>query len=182
MAGAGAIFSERRLRWAVGVIFVATGNYMGFPRLVNAVEQLKTRGTMGDEVFMQIGSTAGFASSACETVRFLPREEFERRMREASVIISHAGAGTLIDALKAGKVPVVMPRRKKYGEHVDDHQVEVAEALAREGRIIMACEAEDLPEAIEKARRCDAQIACREPWRMIELVARAIDELTIVRS
>ncbi len=159
------------------MIFVATGNYMGFPRLVKAIDELKARGVIADEVLMQIGNTPDPNSPHCKTVRFLPRIEFERTIQEAMVVVSHGGAGTLIDAFKAGKTPVVVPRRKKYGEHVDDHQLEVAEALGREGRVIVAREVEDLPAALAKARHCASQATLSEPRRMIELVAQAIEEL-----
>jgi UDP-N-acetylglucosamine transferase subunit ALG13 len=159
------------------MIFVTVGNYLPFPRLVNAVDQLKAQGVIGDEVLLQVGGASDFRSERCKVARFLPPDEFERAVREASVIVSHPGCGTLIQVLGAGKVPVVMPRRRQYGEHVDDHQIELARALAAEGRVILADEVRELPQAIERAR---SQSACRSvepPTRLVKLVSQAINEI-----
>lgn len=164
------------------MILVATGNYLAFPRLVTSVEQLKAQGVIEDEVLLQVGGAADFKSESCKVARFLPPEEFERALREASVVVSHAGVGTLIQALNAGKVPVVMPRCKQYGEHVDDHQFEVARALAAQGRVILACDAPDLPAAIARARSLHGKRpSVDSPARMIRLVSQAIEELLASR-
>jgi UDP-N-acetylglucosamine transferase subunit ALG13 len=113
-------------------------------------------------------------------VRFLSPAEYEQRMRNATVVICHGGAGTMIQALQAGKVPIVMPRRVKYGEHVDDHQLEGAQELAAAGRIILVQEPKELPAAIQIARSRSAPPPVR-PVRMIELVSRAIEDLLVCR-
>jgi UDP-N-acetylglucosamine:LPS N-acetylglucosamine transferase len=107
-------------------------------------------------------------------------EEFDRRLEEADLVISHGGC-TVLSAIRLGKVPVVMPRRKKYGEHVNDHQVQLVQALAEEGRVIPAYEPEDLPGAIGKAMEARGKRlevgGERKQNRMLELVGKAIEEL-----
>ena len=88
-------------------------------------------------VFVQSGSTP-FDAAGCEVAPFLAMSEFERRVAQSTLLIMHAGAGSVITAVRAGKVPVVMPRRARFGEHVDDHQVEFARELAAAGRIVVA--------------------------------------------
>lgn len=158
------------------MIFVTVGNFKGFQRLVNAVEQLKRRGVIEDEVLLQVGNDAKYKSDVCKVTQFLAPDEFEHKLQEATVVISHGGAGSIIQALRAGKVPIVMPRRAEYHEHVDDHQLEGAQALAAEGRIILIRETEELPAAIEKARTA-SQPSSRPPLKMIDLVSRAIEDL-----
>ncbi|HTY54352.1 MAG TPA: glycosyltransferase [Candidatus Binataceae bacterium] len=165
------------------MIFVTVGNAnQPFDRLLRGVERCVEAGSIADEVLIQAGNTRGFNSSRCKVVDFLPAAEFERVLKEARVIISHAGAGTLIHVLRAGKTPVLMPRREKYGEHVDDHQVEIVEALAAEGRVIAAYEPEDLPAAVAAAEQRGRQAAPSAPTQMIEMVARAIEELSVQRK
>jgi len=159
------------------VIFVTVGNFLGFPRLVNAVDRLKAQGLIQDDVLLQVGGAADFESGSCKVVAFLQPDHFEQQMREANVVVSHCGTGALIDALRAGKTPVVMPRRKQYGEAVDDHQLEIAQALAAEGRAILAYEPEDLPGAIEQARMRSSRPSVEPPARMIDLVGKAIEEI-----
>ncbi len=161
------------------MIFVTVGNAtQGFRRLLNTVDQLAADGFFkGDEVLVQFGNNPGFQASNCKQEAFLSLEQFSATISKADLVISHAGAGTLLQLLQAGKIPVVMPRRKQYGEVVDDHQVELVKALAAEGRVIPAYEPEDLPEAIEEGRRGKTQPIPPPPSRMLDLVAQAIAEL-----
>ncbi|MBN4054814.1 hypothetical protein JYT87_03805, partial [Nitrospira defluvii] len=82
---------------------------------------------------------------------------------------------------RLGKTPIVMPRRKKYGEHINDHQVQLVQALAAEGRIIPAYEPEDLPRAIEEVKRIrglgSKGLGITGKNRMVELVGKAIEEI-----
>ena len=78
-------------------------------------------------------------------------EEALEAMGRASAVISHAGVGNILCALESGHVPVVMAREARYGETVDDHQVELSRALEPTGQIILAETAADLPAAVERA-------------------------------
>jgi UDP-N-acetylglucosamine transferase subunit ALG13 len=104
-------------------------------------------------------------------------DDFVLKIQQAAVIVCHAGTGTLSHALRAGKVPVVMPRRKKYGEHVDDHQLELVRALALEGRVIPVYEPEELPAVIAESRRRKPMPMSPSSQQMSQLVAKAIEEL-----
>ena len=161
------------------MIFVTVGNAtQGFRRLLDAVDALVRNGFFEREtIFLQIGNNRGFHSQLYEYKPFLTIEEFQQWMEKADLIISHGGCGTLLHAIRYAKVPVVMPRRKKYAEHVNDHQMQLVQALACEGRIIPAYEPEDLPEAIAEARRRNTQPMPPPPSQMLQLVAKAIEEL-----
>lgn len=78
-------------------------------------------------------------------------EEFMRQVRDAELLIMHAGAGSILHAAEAGKIPVVMPRRAARGEHVNDHQVELAQALAQAGKVVLADGPDDLARAAREA-------------------------------
>jgi UDP-N-acetylglucosamine transferase subunit ALG13 len=101
-------------------------------------------------IVVQRGSTA-FKSPRCEVVDFLDMTRFAEAIATATLVITHAGAGSIIHARQAGKVPVVMPRRQKAGEIIDDHQVELAEALAMAGLIYLANDLAELRKAVESA-------------------------------
>ncbi|MDI6654714.1 MAG: glycosyltransferase, partial [Candidatus Hydrothermarchaeota archaeon] len=73
--------------------------------------------------------------------------------KEARIVISHGGAGSIIFALRSGKPVVVVPRLKKFDEHVNDHQLELAKQLEREGKIIGAYDIEELDKAIASAEK-----------------------------
>jgi UDP-N-acetylglucosamine transferase subunit ALG13 len=59
--------------------------------------------------------------------------EFEAMIRESDVVITHSGVGTILRILELGKSPIVIPRRRSRGEHVDDHQAQISELVSREG-------------------------------------------------
>lgn len=160
------------------MILVTVGNAtQPFRRLLEAVERLAGEGAFaGEEVLMQSGHDGGFEPRHARRVPFLGPREFAEAVAAASVVICHAGAGTLWHVFGAGKVPVVMPRRRRYGEHLDD-QLELVRALVAEGRVEAALEPDELPGAIAAARRRSAEALPSPPTRMLTLVERALVEL-----
>jgi UDP-N-acetylglucosamine transferase subunit ALG13 len=162
------------------MILVSVGNAMqGFRRLLEAVDKLAGDGIFGGEaVVIQSGNIRDFLAVHCKQVKFLPMDQFTKMVQDANLVICHGGAGILYHTFHAGKWPVVMPRRKRYGEHVED-QLKLVRALAAEGRIIPAYEPEDLPGAIEECRRRQASGVRSEEKKspMIDMVAKAIEEL-----
>lgn len=129
--------------------FVSVGNAkQPFSRLLDEVARLVM--SLPQPVVVQYGVTS-FQSGDYQAVPFVEMEEFERLMSGAELLILHAGAGSVIHAVRAGKVPVVMPRRVAYGEIVDDHQVEFALALEAAGRVVVAEEPSQLAGAVRRA-------------------------------
>jgi UDP-N-acetylglucosamine transferase subunit ALG13 len=161
------------------MIFVTVGNAtQGFRRLLDAVDFQARNGTLkGEDILFQSGHTSSFCPSIGQHVPFLPLEQFEQSVEDADLVISHAGAGTLIQLLRVGKIPVVMPRQKKYGEHVDDHQIELVLGLEAQGRIIPAFESDQLGHAIEMARKIGGKPPIIKEGDGLKLVKRAIEEL-----
>lgn len=131
------------------MIFITLGTQdKHFDRLLNAVYKLET----DEKIVAQIGSTE-FKSSKPEEKfeihKFLSNEEFEKYMDEARVVITHAGVGTIIYGLKKHKKMIVAARLKKYGEHVNDHQLQILQTFASEGYIIPLENFDDLPKLLE---------------------------------
>lgn len=101
-----------------------------------AVTRLRKILPAAAEVLWQVGGTR--VPDLPGGLDYLAPRELERAMREADVVIAHAGVGTALTALSAGKCPVLLPRRKMHGEHVDDHQLDIAAALADRGLAVVA--------------------------------------------
>ena len=161
------------------MVFVTVGNAtQQFSRLLDAVDRATEAGAFGSEkVLIQAGHNPEFQSDCCEVQPFISMDEFERLMETASLIICHGGC-TQLNAIRLGKVPVVMPRREKYREHVNDHQLQLVEALAAESRIVPAYEPDDLIHAIAEAKRLNEHPVEIPSSPMLSLVAQAIKELT----
>lgn len=126
--------------------FVTVGNAtQPFERLLRAVETVTP--LLPRPIVVQRG--VGDASHpAWEVYEFLPMEGFERLVANSSVLITHAGAGSVIHAIRARKRPIVMARQALLGEHVDDHQLEFAEALAATGKVAVVEDARSLRRVI----------------------------------
>jgi UDP-N-acetylglucosamine transferase subunit ALG13 len=100
-----------------------------FPRLVDAARRVLPENA---GVLWQTGST-DVRSAPIDARPRLPAAELERAVRDADVIISHAGVGSALVALEHGKCPILLPREAARGEHVDDHQRQIAEDLGERG-------------------------------------------------
>lgn len=107
------------------MIFVTTGS-QGFPfnRLLQKIDDLIEEGIILEEVYAQTG--AGTYRPKHYAYRpFLDREGFADKLRECQMVITHGGTGVIIGAIKQGKKVIAVPRLAAYGEHVDDHQVQL---------------------------------------------------------
>lgn len=105
-------------------------HYQGFDRLIKKMDEIAPE--LGEEVVMQIGSTA-FLPKHAKYSRFLTNEEMHKNFSSSSLIISHCGAGSVLEALSHEKPLIVVPRMKKYEEAVDDSQMELSDALSEKG-------------------------------------------------
>lgn len=136
------------------MIFVTVGAQMPFDRLVQAVDEWAGARSRSD-VFAQIGSE-GTPPSNIEFTRFLEAAEFKRRIREADVVISHAGMGTILSALEAGRPILVMPRLGARRETRNDHQVATARRLRELGSVAIAMDEPELLEQLDRLERIAA--------------------------
>jgi len=133
------------------MIFLTVGTQFPFDRLVKSVDQAFDGGLIDEEIFAQIGKSS-FKPRNFGSVVSLEKKAFDERFKEASSVISHAGTGTITMALKNHKPLLVMPRLKRYREHVNDHQVGTARKFEELGHILVAYDVEDLPDGIRKLK------------------------------
>lgn len=127
------------------MIFVSVGtNEAPFDRLLRALSALPT----DEQLVVQIGHSSADAVPRGETVDFLPFETMGERIREARAFVTHAGVGSVMVALANGKRPIVLPRRKAFGEAVDDHQLQLGRRFSRAGLVTLVEEPELLASAL----------------------------------
>lgn len=130
------------------MIFLTVGTQFPFDRLVRAVDKAMERSGCAVEVFAQIADSS-YRPRCFDAVSYLQKDEFDKNMREASSIISHAGMGTITAALENRKPILVMPRLRKYSEVVNDHQVAIAKKFEQLGHLVVAYSEQDVPEKIK---------------------------------
>jgi len=133
------------------MIFLTVGTQFPFDRLVRAVDEAFDNGVIDEKVFAQIGQTS-YKPHNFEFVASLEKKLFDERLKQASSIISHAGMGTITMALSNHKPLLVMPRLKRYGEVVNDHQLAIAKKFSELGHILVAYDVEDLPDSIRRLK------------------------------
>ena len=128
------------------MIFVTLGTQdKKFKRLLDAVEKLDIE----EKIIAQIGST-DFESNKIELHKFISKDEFDKYMNEARIIITHAGVGTIIVGLKLHKKMIVAARKKEYKEHVNNHQEQILRLFSEEGYILALDDFDDLEKLIKK--------------------------------
>lgn len=130
------------------MIFVTVGSQkFPFDRLLSRVDQMAGEGAVAEEVFMQTGCS-GYIPRHCRYRPFCHQEQFAALMEQCAVLITHGGAGTMIDAIRRGKKIIAVPRLARYGEHVDDHQMELAAQFHALNLLCVCLDVERLPEAL----------------------------------
>ena len=134
------------------MIFVTLGSQkFQFNRLLQKLDELVEKGTITEPVFAQIGYS-DYEPKQYQFQRFLSREEFAQWQGKADIVITHGGTGAIIGAVKKGKKVIAVPRLAKFGEHVDDHQLQLISQF-EEMKLIEACnDAEQLEESYDRVR------------------------------
>lgn len=135
------------------MIFIAVGTQkFQLNRLLKQIDQLiKDNKITGDNVFAQTGNS-DYIPQNYKYAKFLGKEDFEKYIRECSLLITHSGVGTIITGMKYGKPVIVYPRLKKFNEHVDDHQLQIAEAFSKLNYVLMCNENDNLESLIDKSK------------------------------
>ncbi len=120
-----------------------------FHRLLDQIEQLIEKEVIQEEVIVQAGYTK-YKSKNMEIFDLIPKDEIKRYQQEASYIITHGGAGSIITSLKLDKKVIAVPRKHEYDEHVNNHQEEIVELFNKKGYILGINDVSELEDAIKK--------------------------------
>ncbi|HLS09865.1 PssE/Cps14G family polysaccharide biosynthesis glycosyltransferase [Lentibacillus sp.] len=139
------------------MILVVLGTHeLPFTRLLNEVERLKKEGIIQEDVVVQHGHT-NYESDNLTLKQFVSLKEMDLLYERARLIITHAGTGSIIMGLRKGKRVIACPRLAKYGEHNDDHQLQIVTALTGQGHILSWEEESLLESVIQEAETFEPQ-------------------------
>lgn len=114
------------------LVTVGANQEAGFARMIDAVYALMPASW---PVVWQTGPT-DVSHLSINARAFMPFDELAREVELADVIVSHAGTGSILTALRAGKMPIVIARDGASAEHVDDHQAQLADHAERMGLVL----------------------------------------------
>lgn len=125
-----------------------------FDRLLRAIDKNIENGNIKDKVLVQAGFTyKTYKSKNMEMFDYVDTKTMSDLVSECDFLISHAGAGSILTALENNKKIIVVPRQSKYGEHNNDHQLEIAEKFEHDGHVIYLRDLKKLDKALKDIKK-----------------------------
>ena len=119
------------------MIFVTLGTQkFQFNRLLRMMDDLIENKKIHERVFAQIGNS-DYLPQYYEYCNFLSNNDYEEYIKNCDILVSHSGVGTIMTGLKYRRKIIVVPRLSKYGEHIDDHQTQIAQSLSKLNYVLM---------------------------------------------
>ena len=147
-----------------------------FVRLLQDIDKAISEGAIKEKVIVQAGySITKYQSDNMEMFDLIDREEFNKLVRDCSILITHGGVGSILTGLKAGKKVIATPRLAKYKEHINDHQVQIVNEFSKKGYILAYNEGDDLSEIIKKAKNFKPEKYVSNTDNLIKIIKDFID-------
>lgn len=158
------------------MIFVTVGSQkFQFDRLLQEIDRLIENKKINEDVIAQIGFST-YIPKNYKYSKFIDQDQFKQYISKCDMVITHAGTGAIVGALKQGKKVVAVPRLAKYGEHVDDHQIQLLDEFKELNFIEPAYDVKDLEKAIEKCRKSEYNRYVSNTKNVIEDIEKFIME------
>lgn len=130
------------------MIFVSLGTHpQPFTRLVDEIIRLVENKTIKQEVIIQSGHTP-ISHPKIKVKEFYSIEEFEKLVEKCDIFITHGGEGNIGAAMRYRTKCIIVPRYQKFGEHTDDHQLELSQAAQESGFGIVVHDISNLAQAL----------------------------------
>ena len=145
-----------------------------FHRLLEEIDRLIESGKINDEVIVQAGYTK-YESQNMKVIDFVSNDEIEKLEQQADCIITHGGVGSIIGSIEKGKKVIAVPRLKQYGEHVNDHQLDIVESFDKLGYIIGITDVSQLEKALKKVETFEPKEYIQNTGNIIKIVENFID-------
>lgn len=145
-----------------------------FTRLLKAVQENIDNKVIEDEVVVQAGFTK-FDSKDMKIFDFIDKEKLFELIDKADLIITHGGVGSIIASLKKGKKVIVVPRQKKYGEHVNNHQLQIAKKFEQDGYVKYALDLNKLGNIILEMKDFKPKKFENNKSKVVSIVENFID-------
>ena len=145
-----------------------------FSRLLSKINSLIETGFIKDKVIVQAGHT-NFTSSNMEIFDFIPKDKMDELILEADLIITHGGVGSIVKGIKLNKKVIAVPRLQEYGEHVNNHQIQIIENFDSNGYIKGVFDLEDLGNIIENIEHFSPTPFINQNSNIIKIVENYIN-------
>lgn len=146
-----------------------------FSRLLKEIDKCIDEGIIKETVVVQAGATK-YKTDKMRIFDLIAKEELDKKKEEARLIITHGGVGSIVGSLKMKKKIIAVPRLKKYGEHVNDHQKQIVENFDKQGYIKGILEVEDLKQALQEIEEFTPKEFISNTQSIINIVEEYIDK------
>lgn len=157
------------------MIFITLGSQkFQFNRLLKAMDQLVEQGKIIEEVFAQTGYS-DYKPKNYAFKPFLDRDEFAKITERADIVVTHGGTGAIIGAVKKGKKVIAVPRLAKYGEHVDDHQLQLVGQFQELNLIYECDDCQQLGEAITNIKDMKFNVYISNTGTIIDSIEKFLE-------
>ena len=147
-----------------------------FTRLLDEIQNQINLGNIKDKVIVQAGHTK-YDSEDMEIFDLIDREKFSELIGKCDLLITHGGVGSILTGLKNKKKLIVCPRLSKYGEHVNDHQVQIVNKFYEAGYILKYEEDDDFKDVLYKVEEFEPKIFKSNTDNFVKIIKKFIDDL-----
>lgn len=145
-----------------------------FKRLLDVIQKQINNGNIKDKVVVQAGYTK-YESNNMEIFDLIDRDKFAKLIEECDLLITHGGVGSILTGLKNNKKIIAAPRLEKYGEHTNDHQLEIIEKFSGAGFILPLYDFDKLDQALLDIKKFKPKKYKSNTENMIKLIEEYID-------
>lgn len=159
------------------MILVTVGTQdKSFKRLIEAIDHQLEAGLIQEEVVVQSGYTQ-YSSPRMTIIPYFSQDELDEYRQNASLVITHGGVGSILDALRYGKKVIGVARLKQFKEHINDHQVEILEKFAKEGYLLYASDLAMIPSQIKEVHEFIPNPYPFDNEKLLKHVKKVIDSM-----
>lgn len=146
-----------------------------FHRLLEEINRLIQSEVIKEEVIVQAGYTK-YSSEKMKIFDFISRDKLEELQKEANVIITHGGVGSILLSITKDKKVIAIPRLHQFGEHVNNHQKEIVELFNNKGYIIGVQGVEELEQAMKQLESFQPQKYQQNHDKMLKIIEDFIEK------
>ena len=145
-----------------------------FHRLLEEIDKLIENGQIKENVVVQAGYTK-YESTNMKIFDFISSDELNKLEQQADCIITHGGVGSIIGSIEKNKKVIAVPRLKQYGEHVNDHQLDIVQSFDKLGYIIGISDVSQLSDALQQIETFEPKKYIQNTGNIISIVQDFID-------
>ena len=145
-----------------------------FVRLIKEIDSLKEKDIIKDKVIAQLGYTE-FDSKNIETFSLIESDKLDKLIKEADLIITHGGVGSILTGLKYGKKVIAVPRLSEYKEHTNDHQIQIVNEFFNTGFILKCDNPKDLENTLKEVKNFKPKKYKSNTANMVKIIEDFID-------